>query len=455
MATIQRFKREQILLSVLWILTWIGAFGVCCMIRYSDGDDAFFLEQITRHSGFFDFVSDLTKTMNGRITSTMALWFVFKLPLIVWRIFNAFVITAFAFILSKIIALFRRDTEIVNHYIFALASFVVIGVGVIGYSCLWITGSVNYLWPACAALFAVYPVLRCRYQQKPMKPFTTALCALAGLYAALAQEQIAAVLICCLAVILVKSAIESKRVNVSYAVVFLVVLAAALLLLTSPFTEARTGREMRWLPEYAVMSLAQKCFITWQWLIHAFTHSLRFVWMMLWIALAIRLLIQKKYAAAFLPLLFTCLAAAPVFFAGFLVDVGLNRLDMTKVVQHAPTLADLSALQFRMLLLWTAVILATWVLIVYQQRGEKTAFANAILYLAAIASCAVMLFSPSIYASGERTLFAAGILLTLIAANLRKPVRSPGQEIWLIAQIAGVGLLQLLNNADYLRNMIA
>jgi hypothetical protein len=91
----------------------------------------------------------------------------------------------------------------------------------------------------------------------------------------------------------------------------------------------------------------------------------------------------------------------------------------------------------------------------YQQRGEKTCFANILLYLAAFASCAIMLFSPSIYASGERTLFAAGVLLMLIAANLRKAVRSPKQEVLFIAQIAGVGILQLLNNADYLLSMIS
>ena len=354
---------QKIISIILLLIVFLGAFAVCCMINYSDGDDAFFKEQITNHPQLFDFVSYLTKTMNGRITSTFALWFVFKLPLLFWRLVNALFITAFVFINSKIIYLFKKGEEkIYNYYIFSLSTFSIVGIGVIGYSCLWITGSVNYLWPLCFAMISIYPILRLITLNKSVSNIWWVVSIISGFYVALAQEQIAVVYMCFLFAIFLSDLLKNKKLNIPLFITLAVIIIAVIVLMISPFTQDRTGRELRWLPEYATMSFFQKFFITVQWLIHSFTHSLRFVLIFLWINLAISFIKKKKIVLAIIPAVFSLIAIIPTFFAKFLIDVGLNELDMTKKVERAPRLSDLSTLQGALIVFWVFVLIVTLVL---------------------------------------------------------------------------------------------
>lgn len=455
MSSAERKRSEKIFRYLLIFFTFFGALAVCCLIRYSDGDDAFFLKQIAAHGGFFDFTSYLTKTMNGRIAATAMLWFVFKLPIWFWRFCNAFVITAFVLVLSEILSVFRKDDELkIGNIILSLGTFAVAGAGVIGYSCLWITGSVNYLWPVASGLVSIYPVLLFVFKGRRFSPVSWLISFVCGLVTTLSQEQAAAVYVCFLLIILIYYCAGKKEFCIPLAILTAIMIAAAVILVVSPFTAERTDRELRWLPEYATMNLSQKLFITVQWMIHSFTHGLRFVLVLLWVYLGIAFIKAKKYALGIIPFLFSLIAVVPVFFAKFLIDVGLNDLDMTKSVSRAPRFSDLSAVQTGMIAFWIAVLIATLVLILLNKKDGKVPYSDALLFLAALASCAIMFFSPSIYASGERTLFVAAVLLMLTAGKVRPAVGNIKQELLFIAQIGITALLQLYENADFIMKMI-
>ena len=440
---------EKILNIAVLVAVFVLGFLLCCMIKYSDGDDAFFIDTLSKHPSLIDFTTHLTKTMNGRISATVMLWLVFSNSIWVWRAVNAIFFTAFVYLLARTGKIICNAQSTFSFKITGAASFAIIGVGILGYSCLWITGSVNYLWPVTFALIAAQPFITLAFTPEKFKTPTLLLSAIFGVLSCLAQEQIAAVLVSFTGIIIVYTAVRDKKVCILNIAVFLLMLAGLLWLVFSPVSGSRTEKEIaRWLPEYASMSFAQHLFITVQWLLHAVANNLRYVFILLAVCLGIGYSNTKKRILSVLSLAL----AAVTFLSRFgLTDVGLNDLDMTKIVTDAPKFEDLSTVQAISMVFWMFVIISSLTLVVLYFSDNLKRVAVTLIFLAAIASAAIMFFSPTIYASGDRTFFVCATLLILISGVVSYKERTLKQNILFVLVLAATAALQMLDNrADIL-----
>jgi len=540
----RRFVKGELLIIAL---VFAAGFLVSCFIHYSDGDDAIFLGEIAARPRFFDFFTYLTKTMNGRLSATASLWVVFHFSIWVWRILNGLVIAAFSFFFSRIVYLLRYGAAKAPASSFtsgngqtkpgedaflrlfgcigiALFSFLIIGTGVIGYSCLWISGSVNYLWPFTAALIFMYPVLLSVYRGKRIHPALRCLSTICGVYAALCQEQVALCLLAFLFLLVIKNYRDTsarsqggnagssnssagansvgspvKRMDPWLIVSLLLIIVAVGLLIGAPFTEKREAKELQWLPGYENLSLTGKLFLMVQFVAHSFTHGLRFAMILLWVILGKRMVSAKKPVHAAILTVFSVLACVAAFLGKGFTDVGLDGLDMDGLIDPVPSFSALSSREKCVLLFWLFALFYTLVILIMGCRSERNnmkqsgrqsacgsvdAAAETVLcgsanvrrvflYLAALASAAIMVASPSIYASGERTLFVSGMMLMLLSSDCLEggihPVQPAGEKSGMLEEsspeekkkgmlLCGVYLLlcilQLLSSISLIRDML-
>lgn len=445
-------KKDKILSALLCVITFIVGFGLCCFIKYSDGDDAFFIKVLGEHPSFIDFVSYLTRTMNGRITTTCSLWLVFSNSILLWRVLNAAFLSTFVFMLTKITKAVCDKAYSPMISFVACAGFAVMGIGIFGYSCLWITGSVNYLWPAVTALISIYPFLKSAfYGYDGVKKFEWLISTVTGVYTLLAQEQFAAITVCSVLLLIIFGAVKSKRVRAVQIIMLILFVAAFALLLMSPANEARADKEAgRWLPDYVRLNLAQKLFLGLQWIAHSLSHSLKWIYALMWAGIAVVGAKNKHYIRMAVGALFVALCGASLVFKQ-LTDVGLDGLDMTEKVDHAPLISDVTAMQLIVIAFWL-VMSAVAVLVVCSELKQKnTAVTVVVIYSAAMASMGIMIFSPTIYASGERALFAAAILLLIIDAIIIARNKNVLLRGAVVCACAG---LQLIGNYRYIMEMI-
>ncbi len=445
-----------VLYRSLPILTFVIGFILCCLITYSDGDDAFFLQTVQNHPGFLDFVSYLTGTMNGRITTTASLWLVFSTPIWVWRILNACMMSVYAIFLAKYAQIIcGHDSDKPMGRFVICAGFAIMGVAVFGYSCLWVTGSVNYLWPCVTMLISLYPFVKLEFTGEKSSFGMWLLSAVMGIYTCLAQEQFAAVLLAFCAILILCRYSKEKRIEATQIICFCLFCIAFLLLLLSPANAARAAKEVdRWLPDYAQLHFEGKVFITLQWVAHSISHGLKWVFTLLWAAMAMLFIQKKKWIWAVLGCVFSVISVLSVGIDA-VTDVGLNNIDMSKKILHAPQFVDLTVLQIFFMIFWLIAAVVTAIMIFSAFHSKKQKYAGILLYLAAMASMLVMFFSPTIYASGERSLFCSAVLLVLLCACLLGKQDTFRKTALKFGLICGVAMFQLADNFAYLIKMIS
>ncbi|MDR1464136.1 MAG: DUF6056 family protein [Oscillospiraceae bacterium] len=457
-------KRARAGEAILLGFSFLAALAVCCRIPYSDGDDAFFLRTVAAHPHFADFVAHLTRTMNGRVAASAALFAVFSENLWLWRIANAAILLLFLLLSRRLACLIagQKTAPSPLPQLTVCAALAVTGVSVVGYAMLWITGSVNYLWAGAAGLLALYAPARSLFCPKDPAPAALAVLGIpAGCFACLAQEQIAAVVLAFLVLAAAGHPFPGKSTARRKLPVFLwVQLAAtlaafALFLILTLRGERTAGEVAKWLPEWSAMPLSQHIFLSVQWLAHGYANHLRYLLVLLWALLLWRFAAQKKAIPAGLCGLFSLAGLLPVFRLSVLTDVGLRGLDMTKKVLRAPVFADLSLMQTAVLGFWLAAILATPVLLALALRGERARRPLVLLFLAGLASAALMFLSPTIYASGSRTLFAATALLIILTACLTVSLPKRGHILLGAAGLGSLAVLQLLENYPFILSAFA
>ncbi|MDR1892668.1 MAG: hypothetical protein LBQ48_06640 [Oscillospiraceae bacterium] len=495
MNSLSPFKRQPnsktagILSRLLLVLFFTAALLACSLIQYSDGDDTFFLQTALARPGFFDFVAYLTGTMNGRISTTAALWLVFSGPIWLWRVLGAFFFALFAALACKLAMLIAdaktprsiiyghkppiNNPGVFNHkpstlncfplpQLAVCAAFLLVNVSVAGYAGLWITGSVNYLWPAAVGLLAFWFPVRSLYGETENRVLPFA-CILPGVYVCLAQEQLAAVALVFIILITLRHIKKTPAAGSEAASgetcrgqepltlrekkgrppLFLIaqclcMLASFAVFAVLTLNASRSGKEIaQWLPEFAVMPFSRRVFISLQWLANGFAHHIKFLMAAIWTLLALRFLRGKKAVFAAICAVFTAVAVCSAFFP-VLADTGLNDLDITKIVLHAPAPGDLDLFRWAAVVFWLVAAIATPWLLFSALKGEAGREAIVLLYLAGLAAAALMFFSPTIYASGERTFFVTGVLLTVVLAVLTAPYRR-----WKDLALACVGFVLL------------
>lgn len=440
--------KKEISFRIVWALMFVGIFVILSQIGYSDGDDAFFYEY-THNMGLWEYLGWRYESWVGRMAAEALVYLTFHMGLWFWRLVNACMMVLLPMGILKLAYKAARIPEgnvlhwyekkscaLGNDYkaygigiVFAAAAgYLLMSVMTLGYAAVWVNGSVFYTWTFTCGVYALMPLADLVYGEqdnsKDWKPYLYSIPC--SIIAAMSIEQMGAVV---LTLEILGSAFlifRKKSRNPWMLVQTAVTLIAFLVLFTAPGNEIRVVSEIaNWMPEYDQMTVGQHLFITVQWLLSSFANENRLFLCGIWIV-GILLLYEKKEGKLFQIAAGIFTAAALLPFAGITVfsDLGMHVGDISVRVDKVPSADDLTAANIAALIWWGIAILFTFFFLWKVSACQVTLL---LIYLAGIASEAIMYFSPTMYASGARVYYLTDLLylflMLCMSMELRKERR--------------------------------
>lgn len=396
---------------LLFALFFAGALVICHFVPYSDGDDAFFSE-MAHTMPLIEYLKMRYVTWEGRMTSEAMTYVAFCLGHGFWSWANALVLTLLPAGMLRLLRVITgaRGRQALWMAFYCCAGIGLLGVSVLGYGAIWITGSTFYLWSVVAGVWAAVPFAdlvwggACRRR-------SLAYAVPCGFVAAMGLEQITAVVIVFGFLAVAVHFYRMRKLCLPLCGVELMMAAAMAALFLSPGTGARTQMEIAtWMPEFPALSVGHHIFLTVQWMLECMAKDGKMLLAALWVVLGICMWREGRRVFGGISVLMAAVALLPAFGIGGLTDLGVGVEDIAQCVHHVAVPSFLTWRQWAAFVFWAAAALWTlWLLWLQGKDLLHRSFA-ALLFLAGLASDGVMYFSPTMYASGARVHFVQQVL---------------------------------------------
>ncbi|MGN0349740.1 MAG: DUF6056 family protein [Roseburia sp.] len=426
---------EKKKIVLFWALVFVGILLVLSQRGYSDGDDAYFY-QYTHEMGLFSYLSWRYETWVGRLAAETLVYVTFRLGLWFWRVINALMLIAIPIgllsLAEKAAGRKQGEAQTLAPSIAAVLGYLLMGAMTLGYSAIWVNGSIFYTWTFACGIWALLPLAElvflpgreawpqkergirfCTRDILPWKFLGTIPCAV---IASMSIEQIGAVLLAFEILGMLYCALVQRRVNVWMLIQTALTAFCFAVLFLAPGNDIRIATEIAtWMPAYETMSFGQHIFLTTQWLLSSFANENKLFLCGIWIAGIFLLLKKQKKSNILIGLTALFLAAGLLPFIGvtLLSDMGLHLTDITVPIEHIPQLKELTWQNRTAMLWWLAALCFTGILLwraVDEGQALKVKITVLLVYLAGIASEAILFFSPTIYASGARVYYLTDLL---------------------------------------------
>lgn len=433
-------------------VSFLCAFAVFCFIHYSDGDDAIF-DEAAHSMDFAAYLKTRYLTWTGRMGGEALIYCVFRFGGIwFWRVANAAMLTLLPFgILSLVYKPLQNKIEApFRSLIVAFFGFLLMDIMTFGHACVWVNGSILYLWCAVACTFALRPVADAVFETDAFSKKQFYYAIPLTLLVVMSIEQLAMVLLGFLAVGVFTLYRRKKSVSKFLLAQLAVALVAFVVSAVAPGNGLRTASELqRWVPAgYALLSVPEHLFITLQWLVSSFANELRLFFVAIWLLgiLLPGIAPKLKIAAG----VFAVAALLPYLHVNLFADMGLGYIDPAFPIDHLPSFALMTGCNVFAMVWWIAatVFTAFYLRLLTNSLLPLFAFAGAIL------SECMMYFSPTIYASGERVYFVSCLLLLFVVLGLIQKLKSEKIKTAFVAAVVVFSAMNALSQVPIILSKI-
>lgn len=262
-----KFKKklnENKYLGFLILFAALLLINICFGFR-ADTDDNWFKEIHTDYPNVFNFLTWRYNVYSARVIPDGIDYFIFSVPIIVWQFIN----TVFIFIGSYLISKIVNDTVTIRMMVLSVISLLLVNFALIWDSIYWVTGSLNYLWPAVAALFILKPYIKI-YQGKNEKLtwYYKLSMIISAIFVGLSNEQILALLLGFILLFEGYNMFKNKKINLISIPIVIILIIIIIFLFISPGISARQAHEIDfWTPLFKKYSLNLKIRIWYIWAI--------------------------------------------------------------------------------------------------------------------------------------------------------------------------------------------
>lgn len=428
----------------------LAAFAVFCKIHYSDGDDALF-DYYVNSTPFLEYIKERFLTWTGRLGGETAVYVSFSLGIWFWRVVNALMVTALPTLLFLIVRkIYPKECDPLASWpalrLFATGAFAFLLMDIVtcGHAAVWVNGSIFYTWTLASALLCIYLTLDTFTSGTVSRPKLIASIPF-GIFAVSSIEQIGFVV---LAYFACGIAISKYRKNSVPATVYAesaALLAIFAVSVAAPGNSARVATETQtWFPAFATLSPVEHAFICIQWLLSSLANEAKAFFVIIWIACLMAAPARNRAFTA-LTAIFTIAALLPFAGITILSDTGINYIDPAVRPEVFPCIANAGAWNFVAMAWWLAATVFTF-LTVHRSLG----IAGTATLSTGMLCEAMMFFSPTIYASGERVFFMTDWLLMFLFLAVYLKVNSERQKNALFTIVVILGLVNLVSQASEL-----
>lgn len=268
----------------------------------------------------------------------------------------------------------------------------------------WIATTLNYSWPLAFGLLALLPIVR-RLQQKST-PIWLYVLSVPALLFACNHEQMCAVMCAVCGILTLYLWLRNKQFPWFPAVQTLLCGASMLFILTCPGNSARTEDEiLSWFPEFSQLSFLRKLELGYSSSMYQFVMQPNLVFTIFCVFLVIAVFIGNKKTAyrvlSCIPLtaslVFGLCYQVAAFFLPAIVGLRKQMSQIGTGIQWTEPLTWLPDIIFTVTL--ACILFSLWI----SFSDKKLSFFACYLILVGLASRMVMGFSPTVWASGNRT----------------------------------------------------
>lgn len=417
--------------------------------RIVGSDDTVFQELIKSHPTLFDWLHYRYFAWSGRIFPESFVYLLSSAPLIYWKIISFILYCIFLAVLFAYYHLLspisQKMNDIAAAILIVLLPFL-LNPSVFFQGGLWVTGSMNYFWIVIAGLVACYPAAHFIARRTLPPRFITIVAILCGVIAC-SQEQVGAVIVAllfCSIVLSAKKWPKQRQQLVYLGVTFFIYTLSFIVSVKAPGNEQRLIAETAtWLPDFYSVPLLEHIDYGYRWVVDALIHNTGPLLLLFWTGFLALFVTRKNSSKLISYIMITMLAIA----IGLTV---VKHLDIAPYLfEFYPTWKTaIPPTHYIGLIIWTTLLIGTvFAPLVYYKNTYGIYYS--LLIAAGIASTIVIAFSPTMYASGLRTLFVPSILfalalLPLVRELTKHRTRFVYATITAIVTVAGLQCIQVV-----------
>ena len=465
-------KIDKKIVYVFWILLAFVFFLILRNVQMSDGDDTYFYHYSTT-MGFFEYLSWRYQTWVGRMAAEAIVYITFNLGLGFWRVADAVMMVLLPIGILRLgckTAGYTGYTALPNEYqegvgadieqhnlreitgwcniwksirypVLLASGYLLMSVMTLGYSAVWVNGSIFYTWTFTAGVWAMMPLADLVFDTGTFSNRQMIFAIPCSIIAAMSIEQMGAVLLAFEGLVILSILLQKKRIPAVIWIQTAITLAAFVILFMAPGNEMRVASEITtWMPGYKELSVGNHLFMTIQWMLSSFANEGKAFFIAIWVA-GFLLLVKSKKAKVYqiLAVVFSVVALLPYIGISFFSEMGIGYIDIEQCLMELPTWQTMTIQNRIAFFWWIAAVLFTLVLL-WKVTGHSVFIS--MVFLGGIASEAVLHFSPTIYASGARVYYLTDLMYLFIILWMVMRMDSEKKKNLFIA---GVGVLGVAN----------
>jgi hypothetical protein len=483
-----RLRRQYFL---FFAAVFVMALLVLSHVTRSDGDDTYFYIY-ANEMGFIDYLRWRYATWTGRMGAEAIVYIIFRSNIWVWRVVNAAMLSLLPMGLIRLTQTVTGCAADEPHKLYvpltAVAAYFMMSVMTLGYAAVWMNGSIFYTWTFTCGIWSLVPVAE-SVMGHGVKRRTFLLSIPLALIASMSIEQMGAVLIAFEVLAVLHNMYKMRRGEGAYLsqamcnAQWLLIIQTVITVIgfavcyMAPGNDLRTASEIEtWMPEFQTLGVGRHILITAQWLLSSFANESKLFLAAIW-CIGIALLWQgcaintpkggnrahsyvygsgngrvSRIVWSGIAAIFTITALLPFAGIDILSDLGVAELETASCIEHVPDFADFTARMWGCMAWWSLALIFTFVWLC-KVMGFRPIILLA--YLAGIASEAILYFSPTMYASGERIYYLTDILLLFVLLSMLLKLRGDKARWAVCAGITAAGVCNFLSQLEIIASRIS
>lgn len=451
-------KHLLILFSIF--LAGVASFALLTVLnhRIEGSDDTIFQTQILPYANVIDWIQYRYANWSGRIFSEGLVYLLSPAPFFIWQILTVFMYGLFSALAFLYYCLFTIKRTPVKDYImliFALTALFLMHNAVISDGAIWMTGSIVYFWMATLGLLGLYPIVYSLIRKKHPHILGTIIAIPSLIIATGSQEQVGALLVGLLAVFLAYSVYRFIKKVRGFpwlgALFFILATGSFAISLHAPGNHIRLELELvRWLPDFYTTPLIDRIHYSYRWFLDAVINHTGFVLIISWLSLAALFFSKQRKNTWDYFFIFVFLTAGIFALAKGSEWIGYW---FEFYATWKPTMIH-SVGGFN-IIPWAGILIATVIAPLFLFKRQSLGVLLTLLILAAFAATALMVLSPTMYASSWRSLFIPSVVLFFVAYILVDRVLDAywNSRYLILTTIVGLSLSQYIYQIARLRSL--
>lgn len=406
--------------SIIFILCFFIIAGQ--NIRTNPYDDILHSQAVQKFDSAWNFMLNQYEYTNSRYFTSFIMAYVMDKNIWLWRILTSIVLFIFIIYSAKIMkVIYNLDIKKYIILLFGIfTSFALLSSGIWTQSITWVTGSFNYLWPACALSISLFYLFNSVFNKEKIKLYQFVILIPIVMFAC-NIEQTALISVTMYSIIILYYALKYRFFDKYIFLLYIIMIISTLIVFFAPSVTARYLSEIqRWYPVFSELSILQK-------IVQGFPYTVLYGMILnnytetIVLSVLLFIIVKNQYNKK----IYNIFALIPAFYAVIFYIGRINTEWRDSFFLYNLRKFSTRYLDNNLNEPFISVIFGIFIflIIIYflckiNWSSIERKYLALLFFAAALMSAFILSFSPTIYVSGERIWFIPYTMYILVVGML-------------------------------------